>query len=72
MFYKNPYGYYRIRLDYRFVGEQANQGPGWATRNSGIMILDKEVKFIIPCEREFNKKGFDLMYCSTTEEIVFM
>jgi hypothetical protein len=38
LFYKNPYGYYRIRLDYRFVGEQANQGPGWATRNSGIMI----------------------------------
>jgi hypothetical protein len=38
LFYKNPYGYYRIRLEYRFVGEQANQGPGWATRNSGIMI----------------------------------
>jgi hypothetical protein len=27
---------------------------------------------IMPCERELNKKGFDLMYCSTTDEIVFI
>jgi hypothetical protein len=40
--------------------------------NSGIIILAKEVKLIIPCESELNKKGFDLMYCSTTEDIVFM
>jgi Domain of Unknown Function (DUF1080) len=36
IFYKN--NYYRIRLQYRFVGEQAKNGPGWATRNSGIMV----------------------------------
>ena len=38
MFYNKPYSYYRIRVQYRFVGEQAKDGPGWAYRNSGIMI----------------------------------
>ena len=38
IFYKTPYSYYVIRAEYRFVGEQANGGEGWATRNSGIMV----------------------------------
>ena len=38
LFYDQPFGYYRIRLEYRFVGEQAKEGPGWAWRNSGIML----------------------------------
>jgi hypothetical protein len=38
IFYKKKYGYYRIATEYRFVGEQATEGPGWAVRNSGIMI----------------------------------
>ena len=38
IFYQKPYSYYRIRLDYRFVGDQATDGPGWAIRNSGIMV----------------------------------
>jgi hypothetical protein len=38
LFYENEYGYYRMRLEYRFVGEQAPNGPGWARRNSGVMI----------------------------------
>lgn len=38
LFFNKQYGYYRIRLDYRFVGEQVKNGPGWATRNSGIMV----------------------------------
>lgn len=38
IFYNKPYGYYRLRVEYRFVGEQAPNGPGWAYRNSGIMI----------------------------------
>lgn len=38
LFYKNQYSYYRIRLQYRFVGDQVKGGPGWATRNSGIMV----------------------------------
>ncbi len=38
IFYKDPYSYYLLRLEYRFVGEQAEGGPGWAVRNSGIMM----------------------------------
>lgn len=38
LFYNTPYSYYRIRLQYRFVGDQVKEGPGWATRNSGIMV----------------------------------
>ena len=39
LFYQTPYAYYRLRLEYRFVGEQAPGGPGdWAVRNSGVMV----------------------------------
>jgi len=38
IFYKQPYSHYRLRLEYRFVGEQVPGGPGWAFRNSGIML----------------------------------
>jgi hypothetical protein len=29
---------YRLRLEYRFTGEQVKGGPAWALRNSGVMI----------------------------------
>lgn len=38
LFYKTPYSNYKLRLEYRFVGNQIEGGPGWAFRNSGIMI----------------------------------
>jgi Domain of Unknown Function (DUF1080) len=38
IFYQKKYSYYRIATEYRFVGEQANEGPNWALRNSGIMV----------------------------------
>lgn len=38
LFYRHPFTEYRLRIEYRFVGEQAKGGPGWATRNSGVMI----------------------------------
>jgi len=38
IFYKNDYSNYRFRLEYRFTGEQVEGGPGWARRNSGVMI----------------------------------
>jgi len=38
IFYEKPFSYYRIAVEYRFVGEQAPGGPDWAYRNSGIMI----------------------------------
>lgn len=38
IFYKHPYSHYKLLVEYRFVGDQAPEGPGWAFRNSGIMI----------------------------------
>jgi hypothetical protein len=38
LFYKSPYSNYIIRLEYRFTGKQLSDGPGWALRNSGIMV----------------------------------
>lgn len=38
IFYKTPYSHYKIRVEYRFVGDQCPGGAGWAFRNSGIMI----------------------------------
>ena len=35
LFYKTPYSHYRLRVEYRFVGEQAAGGPAWAFRNNG-------------------------------------
>ncbi len=37
IFYNGNFSHYRFRLEYRFYGEQAPGGPGWAFRNSGIM-----------------------------------
>ncbi|MEK6476916.1 DUF1080 domain-containing protein [Catalinimonas sp. 4WD22] len=38
IFYEKPYSNYKFRVEYRFVGEQAPKGEGWAWRNSGIMV----------------------------------
>ena len=38
IFYKKPFSNYRMRLQYRFIGEQVEGGADWAERNSGVMI----------------------------------
>ena len=38
LFYKDKFSNYRFRVEYRFVGDQVKGGPGWAVRNSGVMI----------------------------------
>lgn len=38
LFYKDEFSHYKLRVEYRFVGDQCNGGEGWAYRNSGIMI----------------------------------
>lgn len=38
LFYRDKFSHYRLRVEYRFVGEQAAGGPAWAVRNSGVMI----------------------------------
>ena len=44
IFYKQKFSHYRIRLEYRFVGDQIQGGPGWAFRNSGIMLHCQDPK----------------------------
>lgn len=38
IFYKQPFSHYLIAVEYRFIGDQAKEGPAWAFRNSGIMV----------------------------------
>jgi hypothetical protein len=38
LFYRTPFSHYRLRIEYRFVGEQCPGGPSWGFRNSGAMI----------------------------------
>jgi len=38
LFYKTPFSNYKLSVEYRFVGDQCHEGPGWATRNSGVML----------------------------------
>ena len=44
LFYKTKLAHYKLRVEYRFVGDQAKGGPGWATRNSGVMIHCQDPK----------------------------
>ena len=38
LFYREKLSHYVIRVEYRFIGKQTPGGPGWAFRNSGIML----------------------------------
>jgi hypothetical protein len=33
-----PFSRYKLRIEYRFTGEQVPGGPSWAFRNSGVML----------------------------------
>ena len=60
LFYKEKFSSYRIRIEYRFTGEQVPGGPGWAKRNSGVMIhsqsaasMEKDQSFPTSIEVQF-------------------
>lgn len=38
LFYKKIFSAYLLYVEYRFTGEQIKDGPGWAFRNSGMML----------------------------------
>jgi len=38
IFYKDKFSHYLLRVEYRFVRDQAPGAPRWAYRNNGIMI----------------------------------
>ncbi len=60
LFYKDRFSHYVLRVEYRFVGEQAKGGPGWAVRNSGVMFhsqspqsMRKDQDFPVSVEAQF-------------------
>lgn len=85
LFYAKPYSFYRLVVEYRFVGEQAAQGPGaWADRNSGIMVhsqapetMAKEQDFPISIEAQLlgglsdGKARPTANMCSPGTEVVY-
>ena len=52
LFFETPYSHYRLRLEYRFLGEQAPDGEGWAWRNSGVMFHAQSPESM-PDEQDF-------------------
>ena len=42
IFFNEKFSHYIIAVEYRFIGEQAPEGPAWALRNSGIMVHCQE------------------------------
>jgi Domain of Unknown Function (DUF1080) len=44
LFYKEKFSHYRLRVEYRFVGDQCKGGPGWAARNNGVMFHCQDPK----------------------------
>ncbi len=44
LFYKTPFSNYKLKMQYRFTGDQIADGAGWATRNSGVMIHGEDPK----------------------------
>ena len=85
LFYEKPFSYYRLVIEYRFVGEQAPKGPGnWALRNSGVMFhsqdpstMTRAQNFPISIEAQFlgglsdGKARSTLNVCTPGTEIVF-
>ncbi|MSR30359.1 MAG: DUF1080 domain-containing protein [Gemmataceae bacterium] len=60
LFYKDSFSHYLLRVEYRFVGDQVKGGPGWATRNSGVMFhcqspqsMGKDQDFPVSIEAQF-------------------
>jgi Domain of Unknown Function (DUF1080) len=60
LFYKDKFSHYVLRVEYRFVGDQARGGPGWAVRNSGVMFhcqdpksMRKDQEFPVSIEAQF-------------------
>jgi hypothetical protein len=50
LFYKDPFSYYLLAAEYRFVGQQvptSRTDLAWALRNNGLMILSPPPKTML-------------------------
>ncbi|MBL7471907.1 3-keto-disaccharide hydrolase [Robertkochia sediminum] len=48
LFYKEAYAAYYLSLEYRFLGDQAPDGEGWAFKNSGVMFHSQSASSMLP------------------------
>ena len=60
LFYDEVFSHYLLRVEYRFIGEQVPNGPGWAFRNNGMMLhsqdpatMSVEQEFPVSIEAQF-------------------
>jgi len=52
LFYtKKAFKNYHLKLDYRFIGDQAPGGQGWATKNSGVMLHSEDPSTMLVQQR---------------------
>lgn len=51
LFYKEKLSHYKLRLQYRFVGNQVPNAPDWAYRNSGIKFHSQAPE-LLPLEQQ--------------------
>ncbi|WP_245623966.1 3-keto-disaccharide hydrolase [Flavihumibacter petaseus] len=42
LYYKTPYSYYHLKVDYRITGEFLKSAPEYAIRNSGVMMHSQD------------------------------
>lgn len=59
IFYDKKLSHFKLRLDYRFVGEQVANAPDWAYRNSGVKFhsrppseIPKDQKLLVAVEAQ--------------------
>ena len=48
IFYKKQFSAYLLVVEYRFTGDQIKDGPGWAIRNSGMMLHGQTPESMAP------------------------
>jgi hypothetical protein len=79
LFYNKPLSYFKLRLEYRFFGEQIKGGPSYAKLNSGVMFhsqapetILKEQNWPISVEAQFLAGGRTTMNVCTPGTEIFM
>jgi hypothetical protein len=79
LFYKQVVSHYVLALEYRFFGDQAKGGPGYARLNSGVMVhsqapetILKDQDWPISVEAQFLAGGRTTMNVCTPGTEIFM
>jgi hypothetical protein len=78
LFYKKPLSHFRLKLEYRFFGEQMQGGPSYAKLNSGVMFhsqapesILKEQNWPVSVEAQFLAGGRTTMNVCTPGTEIF-